>query len=291
MSTGELLTARLVLARPRPEDADGVLAVLSDPRTVEHNPSDRVDDLEVARALVARWIQHWEDNGFGYWCVFESGSSTLAGVCGTKRMTVHGHAVLNLKYRFGPERWGQGYATEAAAAVLAWVGEQQPGQRHPGSCSTREPRESTRRHQARPPPRPGAGRRGRGRRGLGVHEPVTWRGHADRSTQDPTDGLEAVRRAAPADVVGPLFTDHGRHTGSEPAVARPPQGRGETRTLSRPDREGHPDSPSLAPTLSLAGSSPSPCPWRARRRACRGSGSSASAGPRRPPPGLRRRPR
>ncbi|MHA7247961.1 GNAT family N-acetyltransferase [Arthrobacter tecti] len=58
MPTVELLTARLVLTQPRPEDADGVLEVLSDPRAVEHNPSDRVDNLELADALVARWSQH-----------------------------------------------------------------------------------------------------------------------------------------------------------------------------------------------------------------------------------------
>ncbi len=128
MPSGELLTTRLVLGRPRPEDADGVLAVLSDPRTVEHNPSDRVDSLELAGALVARWNQHWEDHGFGYWCVFEPGSSELAGICGIKRMTVHGQPVLNLLYRLRPELWGRGYATEAARAVLAWACEQQPGQ-------------------------------------------------------------------------------------------------------------------------------------------------------------------
>lgn len=32
-------------------------------------------------------------------------------------------------------------------------------------------------------------------------------------------GFATGAQAAPADVVVPLFTDHGRHTGSKPAVA------------------------------------------------------------------------
>ena len=128
MPTEELLTTRLVLRRPRPEDVDGVLALLGDPRTVEHNPSDGVDTRESAGSLVARWTRHWEDHGFGYWCVFELGSSELGGICGIRRMTVRGHPVVNLLYRLRRELWGQGYATEAAAAVLARSGEQQPGQ-------------------------------------------------------------------------------------------------------------------------------------------------------------------
>jgi len=125
MPIGEVGTARLVLRRPRAEDATGVLAVLGDPRSVEHNPSDRVDDLDAAGTLVARWIQHWSAHGLGYWCVFEHGSDELAGICGLKKMTVHGQPVLNLLYRLRPEHWGQGYATEAAMAVLACVRGQQ----------------------------------------------------------------------------------------------------------------------------------------------------------------------
>jgi [ribosomal protein S5]-alanine N-acetyltransferase len=125
MPRGELGTARLVLRRPRLEDATGVLAVLSDPRAVEHNPSDRVDDLDMAGALVARWIQHWSAHGFGYWCVFEHGSDELGGICGLKRMTVHGQPVLNLLYRLRPQLWGQGYASEAGMAVLACARDQQ----------------------------------------------------------------------------------------------------------------------------------------------------------------------
>lgn len=112
-------TERLRLTRPVPNDSTGVFAILGDARTVEHNPSDRLEDRGEAAELVARWVRHWEENGFGYWCVRESGSDRIIGCSGVKRMLVRGRPVLNLVYRFVPDVWGRGFATEAAAAVVS----------------------------------------------------------------------------------------------------------------------------------------------------------------------------
>lgn len=122
-----LRTDRLQLDLPEPSDAAAVLAIAGDPRTVEHNPSDLVSDLAEADELVDRWIQHWELRGFGYWCVRQIGHSRLVGYCGVKRMLAHERPVLNLIYRFHPEVWGHGYATEAARAAVSWARTDQPG--------------------------------------------------------------------------------------------------------------------------------------------------------------------
>jgi len=124
----ELRTERLRLAQPVSTDTAGVLAILADPRTVEHNPSDRLRDLGEAAELVARWVRHWEEHGFGYWCVREQGSDRLIGYAGVKRMVMHGCPVLNLVYRFVPEMWGRGFATEAAATVLARALDEMPAE-------------------------------------------------------------------------------------------------------------------------------------------------------------------
>ena len=128
MGAPEMRTERLRLTRPVVADSAGVLAILGDPRTVEHNPSDRVADHEKATELVARWIRHWEEHGFGYWCVRETGSDRVVGYAGVKRMEIHGRPVLNLVYRFVPEVWGRGYATEAAAAVVSSAAAQMPAE-------------------------------------------------------------------------------------------------------------------------------------------------------------------
>ncbi|WP_019159919.1 GNAT family N-acetyltransferase [Brevibacterium senegalense] len=120
-------TARLTLDVPRVEDAPAVLAIAGDPRTTVHNPSDRVEDLPEAQRLVEQWLRHWHDHGFGYWCVRLHGGTAIVGYCGVKRMTAAGLPVLNLLYRYRPEVWGRGYATEAARTVVAWVAALQQG--------------------------------------------------------------------------------------------------------------------------------------------------------------------
>jgi RimJ/RimL family protein N-acetyltransferase len=124
----EMRTKRLRLTRPMATDSAGVFAILGDPRTVEHNPSDRLEDRGEAAELVARWVRHWEEHGFGYWCVRESGSDRIIGYAGVKRMLMHGRPVLNLVYRFVPEVWGRGFATEAARAVVSRALDQMPAE-------------------------------------------------------------------------------------------------------------------------------------------------------------------
>lgn len=126
MDAQELRTKRLRLTRPVATDSSGVFAILGDPRTVEHNPSDRLEDHGQAAELVVRWIRHWNEHGFGYWCVRESGADRIIGYAGVKWMRMHGRPVLNLVYRFVPEVWGRGFATEAATAVVTSTSDEMP---------------------------------------------------------------------------------------------------------------------------------------------------------------------
>lgn len=122
-----LHTARLRLAVPALSDAAAILAIAGDARAVEHNPSDLIADLDAAEELVSRWLRHWDESGFGYWCVREGDGAGVVGYCGVKNMLAHGQPVLNLIYRFIPHVWGRGFATEAAQAVVSWAGVAHPG--------------------------------------------------------------------------------------------------------------------------------------------------------------------
>lgn len=110
-------TARLTLRRPTEDDAGFVLALLSDPATTAHNPSDGLRTLAEARALVRRWQEQWEA-GLGYWIVRRLEDDRPIGVCGAKAAEPDGRRVWNLLWRFAPEAWGHGYAREAAAEAV-----------------------------------------------------------------------------------------------------------------------------------------------------------------------------
>lgn len=84
----ELTTSRLSLRKPVPSDADAVLGLLSNPDVIHHNPSDLVTAPFEISALIERWLHHWNQYGFGYYCVFENGG-TLIGNCGFRHMSVN----------------------------------------------------------------------------------------------------------------------------------------------------------------------------------------------------------
>ncbi|MDV6263920.1 GNAT family N-acetyltransferase [Rhodococcoides yunnanense] len=112
----DIETTRLIL-RPLCEDDRSTMVELhTDPRTTrfQSNPPGAAQvDL-----LFDSWLEHWAEHGFGYCAVTTRSSSDVVGLTGIRVRDFHGEAVLNLGYRFRPEVWGRGYATEAAQAIV-----------------------------------------------------------------------------------------------------------------------------------------------------------------------------
>lgn len=100
-------------------DADfGVLhALLSCPRVMEFSGSGVLSPSQ-ARERLEGFIASYAAHGFGKWAVVESDSGHVIGYCGVELTVVDGAPVRELGFRFRPECWGRGYATEAGRAVL-----------------------------------------------------------------------------------------------------------------------------------------------------------------------------
>ncbi|MFE9743239.1 GNAT family N-acetyltransferase [Streptomyces sp. NPDC006477] len=122
----ELQTARLSLRRPTEVDIDAIFAIHHDPETCLHNPSDALARPDEARELYQRWNEQWQRYGYGYWVARRHDSDQQLGFCGIKPMKLQGMKVLNLFYRFATSAWGQGYAGEAATAVITWASRNVP---------------------------------------------------------------------------------------------------------------------------------------------------------------------
>ncbi|MBA3315976.1 MAG: GNAT family N-acetyltransferase [Planctomycetota bacterium] len=112
-------TPRLVLRPFRLTDRGALSALLSDPEVMRFSVSgpkpchDIVDGLE-------EWVANHRPTNPERWAVTLQTSDECLGFCGFSFHPVAGEWVWELGYRLLPAIWGQGFATEAAAACRDW---------------------------------------------------------------------------------------------------------------------------------------------------------------------------
>jgi RimJ/RimL family protein N-acetyltransferase len=119
VTTGTITTARLRLRPWRDGDLPAFAALNADPRVMEHFPGTL--SRAESDALVARNRDHFAAHGFGLWAVEVPGRAPFIGFVGLAVPRFEGPFTpcVEVGWRFAAEHWGQGYATEAASAVLA----------------------------------------------------------------------------------------------------------------------------------------------------------------------------
>ena len=112
-------TARLVLRPWTEQDLPLLIGWNADPQVYRHFGRPRAaDDVRARFAL----MRDWQDRlGFSFWAVERKADRAVIGNCGLKPLTVPwpDPADIEIGWLLAPEAWGQGYATEAAAAALA----------------------------------------------------------------------------------------------------------------------------------------------------------------------------
>ncbi len=113
-----LETERLVLRHMEQEDADALAAVLSDPVAMQYYPH------AFSREEVAQWIERWmasyDANAYGLYAIVLRKTGKVIGDCGHALQDVDGKREIEIGYHVRRNLWGQGYATEAARACVAY---------------------------------------------------------------------------------------------------------------------------------------------------------------------------
>jgi [ribosomal protein S5]-alanine N-acetyltransferase len=115
----ELRTARFLLRRIVPADAEAVFVGLSDPRVIRHYGVSYRSREETQVQM--RWFEDLLAQGTGiWWAVCEpSNPATLIGATGLNDVCSK-HLKGELGYWLLPDHWGHGVARECVAAVLAY---------------------------------------------------------------------------------------------------------------------------------------------------------------------------
>ncbi len=113
-------TERLLLRPPQDSDLDALFEIQADPTVNRFNPGATLSSREAAQQLLQSWQQHWQTEGFGYWAIaLRSQPQHLLGFGGLMSKRIDGRQGLSLYFRFRPQAWGQGFASEMALAALA----------------------------------------------------------------------------------------------------------------------------------------------------------------------------
>ena len=115
-------TTRLILRPLQKEDAPFILRLLNEPSFIENIGDKSVRKLDDAWQYILQGpMASYEKNGFGLWLVQLKDALTPIGICGLIKRD--GLDEPDIGYAFVPEFWSNGYALEAASAVMIFARE------------------------------------------------------------------------------------------------------------------------------------------------------------------------
>ncbi|HUF03423.1 MAG TPA: GNAT family N-acetyltransferase [Aridibacter sp.] len=110
-----LETERLKIRKFEDSDVDAIHAMRSDPevmRYIRETLKEKSESASWMKAISARW----EPDGIGYCALVERTTGEFAGWCGLWQVPETGE--IEVGYAITKSKWGTGYATEAAQAVV-----------------------------------------------------------------------------------------------------------------------------------------------------------------------------
>jgi RimJ/RimL family protein N-acetyltransferase len=119
-----LETARLILRPFRGSDVDAQAAMMGDPRVMNPMGAQPLSREDSWRKLLCGHGM-WPIAGYGYWAVERRADAVMIGQIGfadfKRGMAPNIENIPEMGWLFAAEASGQGYATEAGVAALAWA--------------------------------------------------------------------------------------------------------------------------------------------------------------------------
>ncbi len=117
----KLQTERLLLRELISSDDAGIIELDVNPEEDTYVGRNPITTIEQARSVIDFIQKQYVEDGIGRWVVVDKKTNAFMGWAGLKlyKEEVNEHSnFYELGYRFIKKYWGQGYATEAAKAVI-----------------------------------------------------------------------------------------------------------------------------------------------------------------------------
>jgi [ribosomal protein S5]-alanine N-acetyltransferase len=114
-----LPTPRLILRDLRSGDLDDLYEYASDPEIDRYTPWDRYTSLDEAHEDLNRYLTRYEKNEFRAWGIEHRADKKLIGITNFGFISLEDRRA-EMGYTIACKYWGQGYATEAARALIQY---------------------------------------------------------------------------------------------------------------------------------------------------------------------------
>lgn len=111
-----LETPRLIIRKFSKKDADHLKPILGDPEVMKFSKNGPCDQRGI-EDYIDRILTHYQEKGFGLWCLVLKESNEIIGLSGLIVQVIDEISYVELAYRLAQKYWGKGLATEAAEAV------------------------------------------------------------------------------------------------------------------------------------------------------------------------------
>lgn len=115
-------TTRLLLRLPEAADAQALMEIHQDPEVLEQGLVTLTappGGIELSLRNVDRMLRHWKRYGYGQWSVVEKGTDLVIGCVGFYHREEHSE--IEIGWIIRRSHWGNGFATEAARAIIDWT--------------------------------------------------------------------------------------------------------------------------------------------------------------------------
>ncbi len=111
-------TERLLLREITQGDKEDLLSLHSDPEVQKYTGDAVIASIEEMENAIEERIDHYIQFGFGRWATFLKEGMQFIGWAGLLYLPEFDE--IDLGYRFLPQFWGKGLATEASRAILTY---------------------------------------------------------------------------------------------------------------------------------------------------------------------------
>ena len=115
MTATTLTTDRLRLEPLSHHHFTGIATILQDRQTMSYYPQNF--DAAAVTAWIDRSREFWTKHNYGRFAVIRLSDNLLIGDAGLMHLSVNDRDVNDIGWIFHRQHWGDGYATEAAAAI------------------------------------------------------------------------------------------------------------------------------------------------------------------------------